>query len=62
VRITILKKIKEDVVLKDVVRRFKIKEVEKLELLTNFYISNMASPITFNKISKFLLTFALASH
>ncbi|MEM7825948.1 MAG: ATP-binding protein, partial [Candidatus Aenigmatarchaeota archaeon] len=53
-RIAILKKIKEDVVLKDVVRRFKIKEVEKLELLTNFYISNIASPITFNKISKFL--------
>ncbi|MEM5854301.1 MAG: ATP-binding protein, partial [Candidatus Aenigmatarchaeota archaeon] len=53
-KIAILKKIKEDVVLKDVVRRFKIKEIEKLELLTNFYISNMASLITFNKISKFL--------
>jgi len=50
----ILKKIKEDIILRDVVRRFKIKEIEKLERLSNFYVSNMTSPITFNKVSKFL--------
>jgi predicted AAA+ superfamily ATPase len=50
----ILKKIKEDIIFQDVVRRFKIKEIEKLERLSNFYTSNMASPITFNKVSKFL--------
>ncbi|RLJ03428.1 MAG: ATPase [Candidatus Aenigmatarchaeota archaeon] len=50
----ILRKIYEDVILKDVVLRLRIKNFMKLEVLANFYTTNFSSPITFNSISRFL--------
>jgi len=44
----------EDILLRDVVMRFKVKEVEKLRALARFYLTNISNPITFNSIAKFL--------
>jgi hypothetical protein len=40
----------DDVLIKDVVKRFGIKEIEKLEQLTSILISNMATPQSLNKL------------
>lgn len=44
----------DDILTRDVIRRFKVKEIEKLRTLVKFYLTNISSLITFNKISKFL--------
>lgn len=44
----------DDIVTKDLVRRFKIRKSEQLKSLANFYFSNVSSLITFNSIEKFL--------
>ena len=44
----------EDVVGRDVVQRFKVRKQDKLRALARFYLTNVASPISFNKISKFI--------
>lgn len=43
-----------DVLEKDLVRRFKIRKTEELKALLNFVMSNIAKPMTTHSISKFL--------
>ncbi len=42
-----------DILNRDLIKRFRIKEIGKLELLAKFYFTNIASMISFNKISRF---------
>jgi predicted AAA+ superfamily ATPase len=44
----------EDIIEKDVVERYKIRNKEKLKVLAKFYISNISSPTTFSSLKKFL--------
>lgn len=44
----------EDILSKDLIRRFKIRKSERLKSLAKFYLSNISSPVTFNSIEKFL--------
>ncbi len=53
-KINILRSYFEDILIKDIIRRFKIKEIEKLRGLVRYYLTNISSCITFNSISKFL--------
>ena len=50
----ILSKYFEDVVTRDVEKRYKIRKGEKLRSLTRFYLTNIANPITFSSLSEFL--------
>lgn len=50
----IARKIYEDSLFKDVAKRYRIRNIVKLETLAKYYLSNISSPITFNRISKFL--------
>lgn len=44
----------DDVINKDLVKRYNIRKTEKLKGLVKFYLSNIASPTTFNSSGKFL--------
>lgn len=44
----------EDVLEKDVIKRFKIRKTEELKTLLNFYMSNISKLSTFNSVAKFL--------
>jgi len=55
-KIDILKRSFETILVKDVERRFRIREVSKIEFLASFYITNISSLISYAKISR-LLTF-----
>jgi predicted AAA+ superfamily ATPase len=44
----------ETIISRDIIERFNIREREKIRTLAKFYLTNIASPITFNKISRFL--------
>lgn len=44
----------EDILSRDLINRFKIRQTEKLKTLVKFYFSNDSSLISFNGISKFL--------
>lgn len=44
----------DDTVNRDLIRRYKIRKTEKLRGLVKFYLSNIASPITFASSGKFL--------
>lgn len=44
----------DDVINKDLVKRYKIRKSEKLKSLIKFYLSNISSPITFVSAGKFL--------
>lgn len=44
----------EDLINKDLIGRFKIRKTEKLKVLTRFYLTNIASPVTFNSLEKFM--------
>ncbi len=44
----------ETIVVKDIVERHKIKEIEKLRKLAVFYLTNLSNETTFNSTSKFL--------
>ncbi len=50
----ILKRYFETILVKDVERKFKVRERNKLEFLANFYITNVSSPITYTSVSKTL--------
>jgi predicted AAA+ superfamily ATPase len=50
----ILRRYFETILVKDVERKFKVREKEKLEFLANFYITNVSSPITYTNVSKIL--------
>ncbi|ODS43124.1 MAG: ATPase [Candidatus Altiarchaeales archaeon IMC4] len=54
VKNAILKKYYDDIISKDVVRRYNIRNIKKIETLANYYLSNVSSMITFNRVSKFL--------
>jgi len=43
-----------DLVEKDLVKRYKIRKTEKIKALLKFYFSNVSSPITFNSLEKSL--------
>ncbi len=44
----------ETIINRDIIQRYKIREIEKLKILTKYYITNISSPITFRSISKFI--------
>lgn len=44
----------DDVLNKDLVRRYRVRKAEELNVLAKFYLTNISSPITFNSIEKFL--------
>lgn len=44
----------DDVLNKDLVRRYKIRKAEKLKALVKFYLSSISSPVTFSSSGKFL--------
>jgi len=50
----VLRSYYDDIVTKDVARRFKVRKVEELRSLVKFYLTNTASQVTLNSISKFL--------
>jgi predicted AAA+ superfamily ATPase len=50
----ILKRYFETILVNDVKKRFKIREVDYVEKLGIFYLTNIASPISFNRLSKVL--------
>lgn len=53
-KFTIIRMIYEDILFKDIVKRWSIRKIDKLEFLGAYYLTNISSPITFSKISKFL--------
>lgn len=44
----------EDIINRDIVQRFKIKKIEQLRALVQFYLTNISSHISFNRISRFI--------
>lgn len=44
----------DDVVNKDLIKRYKIRKAEEIKNLLKFYLSNISNPITFNSSGKFL--------
>ena len=46
----------EDILVKDIEKRYNVKEKEKLRALAKFYLTNISSTITFNSLRKFLNT------
>lgn len=44
----------DTIVVKDVIDRFKIREREKARMLSKFYLTNVASPVTYRKTADFL--------
>lgn len=43
-----------DIITRDVVERFRVREILKLKTLAKYYITNFSNPITFNSIKGFL--------
>jgi predicted AAA+ superfamily ATPase len=50
----ILKRYYETILIKDVKIRFKLRETNYIEKLSNFYLTNISSQISFNRLSKIL--------
>lgn len=46
----------DDILTKDIEKRYKIKKTQLLRTLARFYLTNIARPVTFNSIRKFLNT------
>jgi predicted AAA+ superfamily ATPase len=46
----------DDILTKDIEKRYKLKETEKLRALARFYLTNISNSITFNSMKKFLGT------
>ncbi|MDO9097520.1 MAG: ATP-binding protein, partial [Candidatus Methanoperedens sp.] len=44
----------EDILTKDIVKRFSVKKINKLEALAKFYMTNISNSITFNSLGKSL--------
>lgn len=53
-KLKILSAYYQDILNKDIVKRFKIRRIDKLERIAFYYLTNFSSPITFNSIGKFL--------
>lgn len=43
----------KDIIVKDIIKRFKIREIEKIEDLAKFYLTNISNIISFNKIKNY---------
>jgi predicted AAA+ superfamily ATPase len=43
-----------DIIVKDIIKRFKIREISKIEDLAKFYLTNIGNPISFNKVKNYL--------
>lgn len=50
----ILREYFEDVINKDLIRRYRLKKGEKITALAKYYLSNIGCPVSFNSIEKFL--------
>jgi len=44
----------EDIINRDITQRFRVKKIDRLKTLSHFYLTNISSSISFNKISKFI--------
>lgn len=44
----------EDILTKDIIKRFSIKKINKIEALARFYLTNISNSITFRSTSRFL--------
>jgi len=44
----------EDILNKDIIKRFKIRKIEQLNNLAKFYLSNISSLVTFSSLEKSL--------
>lgn len=53
-KLKILNSYFNDILYKDIIRRFKIKRIDKLERIASFFLTNFSSSITFNSLGKFL--------
>lgn len=53
-KVLLLRNYFEDILNRDLISRFKIRQAEKLKVLTKFYFSNASSLISYNKAAKFL--------
>lgn len=53
-KVLLLRNYFEDILNRDIVSRFKIRQIEKLKILTKFYFSNISSLISYNRVAKFL--------
>lgn len=53
-KLRILRSYYDDIVTKDVATRFKVRKIEELRSLAKFFLTNIASQVTLNSISKFL--------
>ena len=51
---TLLRTYFNDIISKDVVKRYKVKEIDKLEELAVYYLSNISTLHSFNRITKFI--------
>lgn len=50
----ILQRYYEDIIMKDVITRYKIRAIAALKTLANFYLTNVSKPVTFGSLKKFL--------
>jgi predicted AAA+ superfamily ATPase len=46
----------DDILTKDIEKRYKLKKAEKLRALSRFYLTNISNPITFNSLKNYLNT------
>lgn len=53
-KLKVLRSYYEDIVNKDIIKRCRIRRIDKLERIAFYYITNFSSQITFNRIGKFL--------
>lgn len=44
----------QDIMNRDLVQRFKVRKIDQLRTLLQFYLTNISSPISFNSISRFI--------
>lgn len=51
---TLLRNYLEDILTRDLIERFKIRQTEKLKVLTKFYLTHISSLMSYNKVEKFL--------
>jgi hypothetical protein len=53
-KMRVLRSYYEDVVGRDVVQRFRVRKPDQLKALARFYLTNISSPTSFNRVSKFV--------
>ncbi len=53
-KIKVLRSYHSDILNKDIIKRFKVRRIDKLERIAFYYTTNFSSLITFNRLGKFL--------